>query len=263
IRFQLGYSRDSQGGAGISTEQLFNPAGQFDPTGDVFPIFTNVKRVQNDYRLGAELHWLGFTLNVMHGWEDYKDDTPSQLRGISGGDNTTNSTSLTSFLRTEPNHGTSPYWRVALFRDSRLFSVNGRFTYTGGVRAFISNESAFGTNQLGAAANQQIITYGDAERPVATGNLTLSIFPTSKLTIVNQTSVYNVRTEGDSAYLQFDNATQSAGLLYFQYLGIRTAATQTDLKYRVNRWLDLHGGYQYSNRRIASTQQFALAGTPA
>jgi hypothetical protein len=98
---------------------------------------------------------------------------------------------------------------------------------------------------------------------VATGNLTVSIFPTSKLTVVNQTSVYNVRTEGDSAYLQFDNATRSADLLYFQYLGIRTVATETDLKYQLRTWLDLHGGYEYSNRRIGSTQQFALAGTPA
>lgn len=263
IRFFLGYSRDTQTGAGISTEQLFNPGGQFDATGDIFPIFTNVKIVQNDYRLGAEIHWLGFTLNVAHGWEDFKDDTPYSFNGFSAGDNTNNSTSLTSFLRTQPNHGTSPYSRVALFRKGRWFDMNARFSYTGGVRAFISNENAVGTNQLGAAANQQIVTYGDARRPVATGNLTVSLFPTSKLTIVNQTSVYNIRTEGDSAYLQFDNATQSADLLYFQYLGIRTVATETDIKYQVRSWFDLHGGYEYSNRRISSDQQFALAGTPA
>jgi hypothetical protein len=263
IRFSFGYSRDNQSGAGISTVQLFNTAGQFDPTGDIFPIFSNVKRVQNDYRLGGEIHLLGFTFNWMHGWEDFKDDTPFQLSVFSAGDNTVNSTSLTSFLRAEPNHGTSPYWQVGLFLNTHLLSINARFTYTGGIRAFISNETALGTNQFGAAANQQIITYGDARRPVATGNATFSIFPTSKLTITNQTSVYNVRTEGDSAYLQFDNATQSVDLLYFQYLGIRTVATETDAKYQILTWLDLHGGYEYSNRRIASTQQFALAGTPS
>jgi hypothetical protein len=263
IRFSLGYSRDTQSGAGLSTLQLFNVAGQFDPTGDVFPLFTNVKRIQNDYRLGGEVRLLGFTLSWMRGWEDFKDDTPFQFSGFSPGDNPGSATSLTSFLRNEPNHGTSPYWRVGLFRNTHLLSINGRFTYTGGVRAFISNETAIGTNQLGAAANQQIITFGDARRPVATGNLTISLFPTSKLTVVNQTSVYNVRTEGDSAYLQFDNATRSADLLYFQYLGIRTVATETDLKYQVRTWVDLHGGYEYSNRRIASTSQFALAGTPA
>lgn len=263
IRLLLGYSRSTQEGAGISTVQLFNPGGQFDSTGDIFPLFTNVKRMQNEYRVGAEIRWLGLTWNVMHGWEDFKDDTPFEFTGFAPGDNPNNSTSLTSFVRTAPNHGTSPYWRAALFKNTHLVNINGRFTYTAGARAFVSNETALGTNQLGAAANQQIITFGDARRPVATGNLTVSLFPTPKLTVVNQTSLYNVRTDGDSAYLQFDNGTRSADLLYFQYLGIRTIANETNLKYQLVRWLDLHGGYEYSNRRITSDSQFALAGTPA
>lgn len=263
IQFSLGYSRNTQGGAGISTVQVFDPSGPFDATGDVFPIFTNVKLEQNDYRLGGQIHWLGITLNVTHGWEDFKDDTPYQLSIFSPGDNPNNSTALTSFSRTEPYHGRSPYWIAALFHNGKAWNINGRFTYTGGVRAFESSEVALGTNQFGAAANQQILTFGNARRPVATGNLTASAFPTSKLTIVNQTSVYNVRTDGDSAYLQFDNATQSANLLYFQYLGIRTVANETDFKYQLRKWLELHGGYEYSNRRIASSQQIALSGTPA
>lgn len=263
VRLLLGYSRAAQSGAGISTVQLFDVSGQGDPTGDIFPIFANVKRVQNDYRLGGEVHWLGFTLNLTHGWEDFKDDTPYQLSVFSAGDNPSNPASLSSFFRTEPNHGRSPYWQFALFRNTRLLNINGRFTYTGGVRAFISNESALGINQFGALANQQIVTFGEAQRPVATGNLTISAFPTSKLAVVNQTSVYNIRTEGNSAYLQFDNATQSADLLYFQYLGIRTAATETDVHYQLHPRFGLHGGYEYSNRRIASTSQFALVGSPA
>ncbi|MGH9585085.1 MAG: hypothetical protein ACRD4O_19370, partial [Bryobacteraceae bacterium] len=262
-RFSLGYSRSTQGGAGISTMQLFDPGGPFDSSGDVFPLFENIKRVQNDYRLGGEIHWLGITLNVMHGWEDFKDDTPSQLRVFSPGDNPNNPTSLTSFSRSEPYHGTSPYWMATLFHNGKTWNINGRFTYTGGVRTFLSNEVALGTNQLGAFGNQQILTVGSARRPVATGNLTVSAFPTSKLAIVNQTSFYNIRTDGDSAYLQFDNATESADLLYFQYLGIRTAANETDFKYQLRKWLELHGGYEYSNRRIASSQQIALSGTPA
>lgn len=261
IRFTFGYSRDTQAGAGISTVQLFSTTGPFDSTGDVFPIFTNVRRVQNDYRLGGELHWLGFTLNWMHGWEDFKDDTPYQSSGHVAGDNAGSSASLNSFLRTEPNHGTSPYWRVGLFRDARWINVNGRFTYTGGVRAFLSNESAIGTNQFGALANQQIITSGNARRPVATGNLNITVLPISKLTITSRTSVYNVRTEGDSAYLQYDNATQAASLLYFQYLGIRTIESDLDADYQVRSWLDVHGGYGYSDRRISSSPQFAVAGS--
>jgi hypothetical protein len=78
---------------------------------------------------------------------------------------------------------------------------------------------------------------------------------------VNQASAYNTRTSGNSAYLQFDNSTQSAAVLYYQYLGIRTVADETDLKYQLLRWLDVHGGYEYSNRKITSTPQFAAPGT--
>jgi len=263
VRVFLGYTRDSQSGAGISTVQLFNPAGEFDSTGNVFPVFTDVNRVENEYRLGAELHWLGFTLNAMHGWQDFKDDSPDQFSGTSPGDNFNSNTILNLFGRTQPYHGTSPYWRVALFRNSRLLSINGRFTYTGGERAFVTNEAAVGVNQFGAAANQQILTFGSARRPVTTGNASLSLFPTERLSITENVSFYNVRTDGNSAYLQFDNALQTADFLYYQYLGIRTFATQTDALYRVQNWLDLHGGYEYSNRRIAASPQFAFAGTPA
>src|ERR1700761_1436543 len=188
VRLFLGYTRDSQGGAGISTVQLFNTAGEFDSTGNVFPLFTNVKRLQNEYRLGGEVHWLGFTLNVMRGWEDFKDDTADQFNGASNGDGFNPNTVLNLFARTQPYHGTSPFWRAALFRNSSLFNLNARFTYTGGQRAFIDNEAAIGLNGFGAAANQQIITFGDARRPVTTGNVNVSIFLSSKLNIVEQAS---------------------------------------------------------------------------
>jgi hypothetical protein len=261
VRFFLGYTRDSQGGAGISTVQLFNTGGEFDPTGNVFPLFTNVKRLQNEYRLGGEVHWLGLTLNVMHGWEDFKDDTADQFSGASSGDGFNPNTVLNLFARTQPYHGTSPFWRATLFRNSSLFNINARFTYTGGQRAFIDNESAIGLNRFGAAANQQILTFGNARRPVTTGNLNIGISPNQKLSIVEQASFYDIRTDGTSAYLQFDNATQLASLLYYQYLGIRTFATDTDILYRWRRWLDLHAGYEYSNRRILASPQLAVAGT--
>ncbi|HZQ52966.1 MAG TPA: hypothetical protein VFB14_12255 [Bryobacteraceae bacterium] len=261
VRVLFGYTRDAQSGPGISSVQLFNTSGPFDSTGDVFPLFTNVKRTQNEYRLGAEIHWLGFTLNALHGWQDFKDDSPLQFSGFNPGDNGQNASTLNSFSRSIPYHGTSPYWRVGLFRDSRWIDVNARFTYTAGVRAFLSNESAVGTNRFGALANQQIFTFGSARRPVTTGNLNVALLPASKLTFTSRTSLYNIRTDGDSTFLQFDNATKSADLLYFQFLRIRTVETDLDVQYRPWTWLDLYGTYGYSNRRIAASPQVAFAGS--
>ncbi len=157
---------------------------------------------------------------------------------------------LDSFSRVQPNRGTSPYWQVGLFRDARWVSMNSRFTYTAGRRAFLSTETALGTNQLGALSNQQILSAGDASRPVTTGNLNVNIFPSSKLQVATHTSVYNVRTEGDSAYIQYDNVTLSSDVLYYQYLGIRTIESGVDLQYQFRKWLEFSGGYEYSDRRI-------------
>jgi hypothetical protein len=250
LRFTLGYSRDAQSGAGISTVQLFQLSSPFDSTGDIFPIFSNIKRVQNDYRLGGELHIFGFLFTAMHGWEDYKDDTPYST--FSG---------LNLFNRTAPNHGTSPYWRAGLFRNDRWWDVNARFTYTGGTRRFLTNELAIGQDRFGALANQQILSFGDARRPVATGNANLTLQPLPKLTIASRTSFYNVRTEGNSTYLQFNNSTQSADFLYFQFLGIRTVETDLDVLYQLSPRFDLHGGYAFSDRRISSSPQFAFSGS--
>jgi hypothetical protein len=260
VSFTLGYSRNEQSGAGISSVQLFDTNSPEDPTGTIFPIFSNIRILQNEFRLGTQIHWRGFTLNVLHGWEDFKDDTPFQFNGAETG-GAGSAASVNLFQRSAPDHGTSPYWQVGLFRSSRWLSVSGRFTYTDGAGSYLSNEIALGTNQFGALANQQIITSGDARRPVATGNLNVTVMPTSKLTISTQASVYNVRTEGNSAYLQYDNGTQLADLLYFQYLGIRTIAANTDAHYQFRRWLAFHAGYGYSDRRIGSSPQFAFAGT--
>jgi hypothetical protein len=255
VKFFFGFTNSSQSGAGLSTIALFQPHG------DLFPLFTNVKRSQNEYRLGNELDFFGLKLNWMRGWQDFKEDTGVEFNGLSLGDQPASGTALNGFLRAEPYHGTSPFWRVALFGEKRFFSVNGRFTYTSGRRAFVLDESALGTMQVGAAANRQILTFGNGQRPVATGNLTLSVFPSSKITVVNQTSLYNVRTEGENVFTQFDNATQSAQALNFQYLGIRTVANDTDVNVETWRWLSLRFGYEYSNRLINSTQQFSSAGT--
>jgi hypothetical protein len=260
ISFNLGYSRTTQSGAGLSTIQLFDTNGLFDSTGQIFPLFENVHRSQNDYRVGGEIRRLGFTLNWLHGWEDFKDDTPltfssPSLLGAPG-----NPAALSAFASSQPNHGTSPYWNVALFKHAKFFDLNSRFTYTSGRHDFVSMETAIGTNQFGALQNQQVLTSGNARRPVATGNFNLSVLPSSKWTISSHTSVYNVRTEGNSAYLQYDNATQSADLLYFQYLGIRTIESGIDVQYKARKWLYVYGGYDYTDRQIGSSPQFAYSG---
>jgi hypothetical protein len=248
VKFFLGYSRGNQNGPALSSNQLF------DSRGNEFALFENVRRVRNEYRIGNELKLLGVRLTWMRGWEDFKEDT-GYVSGPSVGDNPNSTTQLTSFQRREPYHGTSPYWRAGLFAERKYFSANGRFSYTSGRRAFVLDESAVGTGRFGAATNRQVVTSGIAQRPALTGNLTLSFFPTSKLTIVNHTAVNNIRIDGNSTFAQLDNATQTVNYLSFQFLGIRTVANETEVNFQAARWLGVYGGYQYSDRLIRSIEQ--------
>jgi hypothetical protein len=253
LKFFFGYSRGNQNGPAISTVQLF------DNRGNEFPLFENVRRVRNEYRLGNEFRLFGVRVNWTRGWEDFKEDS-SYLSGQNLGNNLANPTTLASFQRNEPIHGTSPYWRAALFTDRKYFSANGRFTYVAGNRGFVLDETAIGT-ALGAAANRQIITSGTAQRPALTGNLTLSFLPTAKLTIINHTAVNNIRIDGNSVYAQFDNAAQSLQYLQFEFLGIRTIANETDLNVQTSPWLGFFGGFHYSDRLIRSIEQTNVQGS--
>jgi hypothetical protein len=263
IKFFLGYSRNVNSGPALSTVQLF------DVRGDEYPTFADIREQQNEYRLGAEAGFMGWKLHVTHAWVDYKQDTPTQIftpqSGISPGNNPNDLNTLSSYRLNEPFHGTSPYWRVGLFHNtSKLWAVNGRFSYVGGNRAFTQNELATGTTFVGALSTQQILAFGTGSRPAATGNLNVTLFPTDKITVNNQTSLYNIRMEGDSAYSQYFLGNPVVPVLQFTYLGIRTIANSTDIEYRPNKWFGVHAGYQYSDRRIAAIddQKNLSAGPP-
>src|SRR5581483_3269154 len=117
FRLFLGYSRNSQTGPALSTIQLF------DNRGDEFPVFQNVARLRNTYRLGGDARLFGFKLTVLHFWDDFKEDTPFGLDGSTLGNNPGDRTTLTQFRRTEPYHGTSPGWFANLSRDSKLWAA--------------------------------------------------------------------------------------------------------------------------------------------
>ncbi len=238
IKFFLGYSRSVQDGPELTA------VGSL--TGGTLPLdsvgFMSEREARNEYRVGNEFQVLGFTVNWMHGWEDFKED----FRAQAGTD--ANGNTIPSQL-VNPYHGTSPYWRVGLFTNRKWYSVNGRFTYTGTQRAFVlQNTSLLG----GPIVGLQDVTMGTGQRPVGTGNLTFSVFPTSKLTFTNSTAIYNVRSEGLSEFIQFNDATGGSVSQTFLYLGIRTLSNQTDLTYRAYKWLSFFGGYHYSDRLITA-----------
>ena len=254
IQFHLGYSRNTQDGPALSTVQLClntNITGNIycGTAGNEFPVFENVRREQNEYRLGADVSLAGFKLTLLHSWVFFKEDSGYRENGLTAGDNPSTGVTLSQFQRAEPYHGASPFWLGNLNKSARYLAVNGRATFVDGKRNFILDENAFGGTPLGAQ-NQQILVGGDAARPTLTGDLSISLFPSTRLTLVNNTSIDSTRIDGTSDYLQFNLAAQTQNSVSFRYLGLRRTANATDLHYRVNNWVSFYGGYHYSERRI-------------
>jgi len=256
IRIHAGYSRNTEDGPALSTVNLFE--NEF---GNIFTLFSNVKREYNSYRTGADFDFFGVKLNVLRRWEFYKEDTPYSLGGPSTGLNPTDGTTLTSFNRSAPIHGSTPAWLVNLMTERRRIAVNGRFTYSGGKNNFILDESAVGTG-LAGTENRLIITYGDAQRTVTTGDFNVSLFAKDRITITNNTSGDNSRINGNSWYEQFDLASLSGTLVNFQFLGIRLITNATDVHVRASKKLSLFAGYRYASREIRSIQSVTEPLTP-
>jgi hypothetical protein len=262
VQLRMGYSRNVQDGPALSTVQLcFNGAIYCGSAGSEFPLFMNVRREQNEYRLGADVELAGFKLTLLHTWVYFKDDSGYQENGLASGDNPGAGVTLSQFQRSEPYRGASPYWLGNLTKNSKSLAVNGRAVYVAGRGNFIMDESAFGATPIGAQ-NQLVQVGGDAGRPQFTGDLSISLFPTANLTLVNNTSVNSTRIDGTSAYEQFNLATQTSDFISFRYLGLRTIANATDLHYRVRKWLSFYGGYHYSARRIEDIEDYANPGGP-
>jgi hypothetical protein len=191
-------------------------------------------------------------------WDFFKDDTPVTANGIQAAGTLTDQTVLQQFNRAQPVHGSSPGWLGNLHTRRKRWGLNARLTYVSGRNDFALSESALGVDQFGSPANRQIVVGGDASRPDLAGDLSLSYFPTDRLTIVNNTSISNNRIDGASSYSEFLTGSNLGSTIYFRYLGIRIITNSTDVNYRMADWIGFYGGYHYSDRRVKTVEGLTL-----
>lgn len=256
FRVLAGFSRNSQSGPGLSTINLF------DSLGDQFPFSANIDRRQTEFRLGIDGQAAGFKFNIMHGWQKFEESTTHELTSPSSGANPDDRLTLSNLRRSEPYSGNSPFWRAFVQTERQnWYAINARFIYTGTRRGFTFDESVAGTSRSGAAATRQVLVAGSGRRPLSTGSITLSLFPSRKWTITNHTAFHQTGMDGDASYREVNNSTNSFQIFYFQNLAIRTLVNNTEASYRAKRWLGLFGGYQYSTRRIQSVEAETFGGT--
>lgn len=254
FRARAGYSRTIQNGPALTTEQ------EFDPQGDVFPIFRDTRQQYDEYRIAADIVLKSFRLSILHRWEYFKDDTTDNLTATEQGSPADPSV-LTGFTRAQPYRGKTQGWLVNLYGERKWIAMNGRFTYAGGRGDFIQNETAIGADRFRNGQNVQVVVTGNGDRPVISGDLNVTVFPASKLSVTNNTSVSNTRMIGNNSYEQFNNTTLSAQSLNFQFLGLLLITNSTDVRYRFSKKFDLFAGFRYSDRQIRSTEDVAAPGS--
>ncbi|MEK7404757.1 MAG: hypothetical protein AAB225_06580, partial [Acidobacteriota bacterium] len=246
----LGYTRNSQDGPALTTVQGFTPHR------DVFAAFSDVRRLRNEYRLGSEIRLFGFVFHWMRGWDNFSETTRDAALGLAAG-------ASANIQRDQPYRGSSPYWRLNLHGERKHFAAHARYTYAAGQRGFFFEENVAAIPLAVAARSRQILVAGRARRPLSAGSLTLTAFPSGRLSISNHTSFHHTRMEGDSSYRQLGNAGFDFEWADFQFLGIRALSNLTDATLRASRWLGLYGGYHYSTRRIRSLEAQEIAGSRA
>lgn len=253
-RIRAGFSDVAETGPALSTVNLF------DYTGNQFPIFSNVTWRSYEYRLGVDLDFASWHFTALRRWEDFRDDTSYNENSFELGNDPGTLTTLSSFQRNAPYHGTTNGWLVNLSTNHKLYALNAHFTYMGGNRDFVLDEMALGADLLDPMRTQETFAAGTARRPLTTGDLSASWMPASRLTLVNNASIQNTRTDGNVLLDVFNTETLTNTDLDFQFLGIRTFGDSTDLQYRFTDRFSAYLGYEYSSRLIRSIQQQAIPG---
>jgi hypothetical protein len=256
-RLRIGYSRNTQDGPTLSTSE------EFDNNSTGLPVFANVRRQWNEYRLGGDIDTHGFRFTVLRRWDFFKEDTPYSLAGVVSaadvvGSSTTDLTVLQQFNKSAPVHGRNPGWLGNLTATHKRWALNARMSYTGGHNAFALGEIASGLNRFGAATNRQIAVLGDASRPFVAGDFNISLFPTKRLTVVHNISVNNLRISGPSSYSEVVDGINTGETIFFRYLGILNISDATDINYRLKDWFGVYAGYRYTHRLVRTIEGFSL-----
>jgi hypothetical protein len=252
FRIHAGYGRRTENGPTLTTEQEFNSQG------DPFPIFQNSREQYNEYRLGFDAKVKAFRLTVQRRWEYFREDLAGSVTVPEAG---TGPALLTGFQSIGPYRGRTPGWMGNLIGEYKWVVMNARATYTGGTGDFVQNETAVGTDRFGNAQNLQVAVSGTGNRPVLTGDFSMTLFPSSRLSVINNSSVADTRMDGNNGFLETANFFNFY-TVNFQFLGIRLFTNSTDVRYRVSKKFDVFGGYRYADRLIRSIEDTGSAGSP-
>lgn len=247
FRLLAGYSRNVQSGPALTTINIGSVRGS------EFPLFSDIRRSDDEYRVGAEINLFGLKLALTRAWEYFKDDTTDNAASQPSIDG---ATLLPVFRRAQPVHGSVGHWRVYLISDRhKRWNASGRFTYAGGRNNFVYDETSPASLRAGSSLLTQSLVFGNARRPVLAANTTFTLFLTDRLLLTNHTSVHHTRIDGDATFRSITAGEALPDFVDFQFLGIRTFTNTATLDFRLNPKIGLYTGYHVAARHIRSIEE--------
>ena len=248
-RFHLGYGRNENSGAELL------PYQPFDDQENRFPLIGNVRETFQDFRAGADFKFHSFAISILRRWEFFKDDSDENGAGASPDASPTSLSTLSSLARSQPFRGYTPSWLLQMSTEHKSFTATGRFSYAATGGNFVFDENAMGTNQFGSPEALETQVFGDGQRRIVTGDISITLFPTDKLTLSTSSSYMEDRMSGNNSFQQFDPVTLQESYLNFQVLGIRMFDTRVSARYQFSRKFSAYAGYGYSSRWVDSSEQ--------
>jgi len=247
----LGYDRNEQTGPGFSSEGIPSSDGAL-RSDNFLRLTTDLRRVNNNYRIGTNFRALGLAVTAIQSFDNYKEDSTFG-NGLGLPSNVTNVQPVDSIVRAEPYHGNTPVTMVALRTEKeRWIGVSGRFVYSNGNRNWALSETVDAFNpQSSAQTLRQTMLLGDASREQGSGDFTVSLTPSEKITLTNTTAVSSTRIHGGASFLEVSRFTNQ--FLDFEELGIRFITNATELNVRPVEQFGVYGAYRFSTRRVRSS----------
>ena len=268
FRFNLGYSLDRNSGPSLSTAR-FN--------GDEYPAAYPVRMASDEYRVGVDAKVWVFDLSFMQGWRFFKEDTQYLIAAPNAGNNLTNTATISSFYRSAPTRGDTPFTRLSLHTlIKKKLDFTGRYVYTSGSTKYTFFQNGSGTDSSGnKVTGDPINTVGNAKRPNGMGDVAATFFATDRFRISETFRVNNFRINGGDLLNETLLRTKTtAGVVtalppvltnqvFFRTIDYRRYLNTIEGDFDFNSRLSVHAGYRYTNRRIVLGSSNITVGQPA
>lgn len=260
LRINLGYSLSRNSGPSIFT---------YDYARDEFPIIAPTRYASNEYRVGADAKLGVFDLSFQQGWRFFKDDTTYLITTPQAGNNTINTSVLTTFHRDLPTRGSTPFTRLSAHTFlGKMLDFTGRYIYSSSKTEFSLFETITGRDASGnnITLDRFNIT-GNAKKPNGMGDIGVTLFVNDRVRISDTFRVNNFRINGGDALLEglFRTRPTQFGETVLPPVTVDTLSLRTT-KYRrflnllegdfdILPRLSLHFGYRFTDRRIELATQ--------